>query len=114
QGNRLLIKGNYRQSFRDKETFELKVTQIEFMQDVLEKYGKGIRLMLHYKNLDNTLVERIYNIIFKNKGKKPFTIYLYDDNEQPLTFQSTKTGVRINKELYNQLETLPNAIVKLL
>ncbi|HNE50192.1 MAG TPA: DNA polymerase III subunit alpha, partial [Chitinophagales bacterium] len=114
QGNRLLIKGIYRPSFRDKEVFELKITQIEFMQDVMEKYGKGIRLMLHYKNLDNTIVDRIYNIISKYKGKKSFTIYLYDDNEQPLTFQSTKGGVRICKELYYLLDALPNTVVKII
>ncbi len=114
QGNRLLIKGYYRPSFRDKEMFELKISQIEFMQDVMEKYSKGMRLMLHYKNLDNTLVERIYNIVSKFKGKKAFTIYLYDDNEQPLTFQSTKGGVRICKELYYLLDTLPNTIVRII
>ena len=70
--------------------------------------------MIHYKNLDDTLVERIYKAVSKNQGKKPFTIYLYDDNEQPLTFQSTKTGIKITKDLYQQLNALPNTVVKLL
>jgi DNA polymerase-3 subunit alpha len=119
-GNRLLIKGMYKQSYRDKDkdkenaTYELRINQIEFLQDVLEKYAKGLRVLIHYKNLDDTLVERIYKAVSKNQGKKPFTIYLYDDNEQPLTFQSTKTGIKITKDLYQQLNALPNTVVKLL
>lgn len=113
QGNRLLLKGFYKQSYRDKEKYELKVNQMEFLQDVLEKYGKGMRLMMHYKNLDDNKVEKIYKIISKHHGKKPFTIYLYDDNEQPLTFQSAKTGVKIGKDLIEQLSEIPNIAVKL-
>ncbi|HRI35443.1 MAG TPA: hypothetical protein PLD02_16960, partial [Saprospiraceae bacterium] len=113
QGNRLLLKGFYKQSYRDKEKYELKVNQMEFLQDVLEKYGKGIRLMMHYKNLDDNKVEKIYKVISKHHGKKPFTIYLYDDNEQPLTFQSAKTGVKISKDLIEQLSEIPNIAVKL-
>lgn len=114
QGNRLLLKGFYKQSYRDKEKFELKVNQMEFLQDVLEKYGKGIRLMMHYKNLDDNKVEKIYKIISKHHGKKPFTIYLYDDNEQPLTFQSAKTGIKISKDLIEQLGEIQNIAVKLI
>jgi DNA polymerase-3 subunit alpha len=114
QGHRLLVKGNYKQSFRDKTKYDLRVNQIEFLQDVLEKYGKELRLMLHYKHLDNDKVERIYKTISKHQGRKPFRVYLYDDNEQPLTFQSSKTGVRISKDLYNDLSEIPNVAVKLM
>jgi DNA polymerase-3 subunit alpha len=113
-GNRLLLKGVYRPSFRDRTTYELSVNQMEFMQDVLEKYCKGLRLMLHYKNLNEATVDRIYKIISKHNGKKPFTIYLYDDNEQPLTFQSGKTGVRITKDLFYLLSEIPDIAVKLI
>ncbi|MBK6274944.1 MAG: hypothetical protein IPF58_09680 [Saprospirales bacterium] len=51
-GNRLLLKGFYKTSYRDPEKYELNVTQMEFMQDVLEKYGKGMRVMLDYNKLD--------------------------------------------------------------
>jgi len=109
-----MIKGMYKQSYRDKEKYELKVTQIEFLQDVLEKYGREIRLMLHYKYLDEQKVESIYKVISKHNGKKPFSIYLYDDNEQPLTFQSSKTGVKISKDIFNLLGEIPNIAVKLI
>jgi DNA polymerase-3 subunit alpha len=113
-GNRLLLKGFYRPSYRDKTKYEMKVNQMEFMQDVLEKYGKGMRLMMHYKNLDEEKVDKIFKIVSKHQGKKPFTIYLYDDNEQPLTFQSSKTGVKVSKDLYNALSIISNIAVKLI
>ena len=113
-GNRLLLKGYYRPSYRDKTKYEMKVNQMEFMQDVLEKYGKGMRLMMHYKNLDEEKVDKIFKIVSKHQGKKPFTIYLYDDNEQPLTFQSSKTGVKVSKDLYNALSIISNIAVKLI
>ncbi len=114
QGHRLLLKGFYNQSYRDKEKYELKVNQMEFLQDVLEKYCKGLRLMMNYKNLDEPTVDKIYKIISKHHGKKPFTIYLYDDNDQPLTFQSGKTGVKISKDLFNLLSEIPNIVPKLI
>ncbi|MFN8260278.1 MAG: DNA polymerase III subunit alpha [Chitinophagales bacterium] len=114
QGNRLMLKGFYKQSYRDREKYELKISQIEFLQDVLEKYSKGLRIMMHYKNLDEAIVERIYKIVSKHQGKKPFTVYLYDDNDQPLTFQSGKTGVRISKDLFHLLSEIPDIVVKLI
>lgn len=122
-GNRLLLKCQYKRKYVDKEKenasaepeYELRVQQIEFLQDVLEKYAlKGLRVMLHYKHIDDELVEKIYKIVSKHKGKRPFSIYLFDDNEQPLSFQSSKLGVKISKELYQQLKALPNIAVKIL
>ena len=114
QGNRLFIKGIYKQSFRDQNKYELRITQIDFLQDVLERYGKGLRILMHYKDMNEAKVDKIYNIVSKYKGKKPFSFYLYDDNEQPLTFQSTKVGVKLENELINQLKYIPNIVVKLL
>jgi DNA polymerase III subunit alpha len=114
QGNRLMIKGNYKPSFRDKETYELRLTQIEFIQDVLEKRVRELRLFMHYKDLSEAKVEEIYKIISKHKGKKPFTIYLFDDNDQPLTFQSSKTGISVSNELFFKLSEIENIAVKLI
>lgn len=69
---------------------------------------------MHYKDMNEAKVDKIYNIVSKYKGKKPFSFYLYDDNEQPLTFQSTKVGVKLENELINQLKYIPNIVVKLL
>ena len=114
-GNRLLLKGFYKTSYRDPEKYELNVTQMEFMQDVLEKYGKGMRVMLDYNKLDEQKVEKIYKIVSKHTGKKPFTVYLYDDAEAaPLTFQSSKTGIRVSTDLFEQLAEIPDIAVKLI
>lgn len=114
QGNRLLIKGIYKRSFRDKETYEFRITQMEFIQDVLEKYVKELRLFMHYKNLTEEKVEEIYKIIARHKGKKRFTIYLFDDNDKPLTFQSTKTGVTVSNELFVELSAINDIAVKVI
>lgn len=113
-GNRLLLKGNYKKSFRDPEKYELNISQIEFMQDVMEKNSKELRIMLHYKNLTEDLVDRIYKIVSKHSGKKPMTLYLFEDNQPPLRFHSNKTGVTITKELISQLEMLPNIRIKVM
>lgn len=113
QGNRLYIKGFYKKSFRDPEKYEIKINQIEFLQDVLEKYSKNIQVLIHYKNLDDVLVERIYKLVSKNQGKKAFAIYLFDEGEQPLTFHSNKIRINITKELYQNLSIIPNLLVKL-
>jgi DNA polymerase III alpha subunit len=113
--NALLLKGFYKTSYRDPEKYELNVTQMEFMQDVLEKYGKGMRVMLDYNKLDEQKVEKIYKIVSKHTGKKPFTVYLYDDAEAaPLTFQSSKTGIRVSTDLFEQLAEIPDIAVKLI
>lgn len=114
QGNRLFIKGFYRQSYRDKERYELKISQIDFMQDLLEKNGKGILVMMHYKYLEENLVDKIYKIVSKHSGKKMFQLYLFEDNEAPLRFKSEKTAVKVTKDLYNELRILPNIKVKVL
>ena len=114
QGNRLLLKGFYRQSYRDKERYDLKVSQIEFIQDVLEKYGKGIHLMMNYKYLESTLIDRIYKVVAKHSGKKLFRLYLYEENEPPLRFQSEKIGVKLTKDLFNELRLIQNLTVKLI
>ncbi len=114
QGNRILIKGTYKKSFRDENTYELRINQMEFLQDVLDKFAKGVRIYMHYKDLDEHKIEHIFKVVNKHKGKKAFTIYLFDDNDQPLTFHSGKTSVSISKELFNQLNAIPNVAVKLI
>jgi len=112
-GNRLFIKGKYQKSFRDKEKNELKVLEIEFLQDIMEKHCKELRLMMHYSTLDDQKIENIYKIISKHKGNKKFVLYLFDNNEQPLSFKSGKSGVKVSKELVEQLRRIPEVAVKI-
>jgi DNA polymerase-3 subunit alpha len=113
-GTRLVLRGHYKPSFRDKERFDLKVYNLEYLQDLLEKNAKSLRILMHYRDLDETLVDKIFAILQKHKGKKPFSIYLFDDTEQPLPFSSNKIAVNINKELYKELENIVTIKTKIL
>ncbi len=114
QGNRLLIKGIYRPSYRDKTQYELKIQSIEFIQDVLEKYCRGIRVILNYKELDEAKVSAIYKVVHKHSGKRVFEVYLVDDNDQPLSFRSEKSGVKVSKDLFDLLSEIEGLRVRLI
>ena len=76
--------------------------------------AKGIRVFLHYQQLTEGLVDTLYKIAHKHKGKRVFQIYLYDDNDQPLTFSSGKVGVKISNALFQELQSVAGIGVKLL
>ena len=70
---------------------------------------------MHYASLNEKFVDEIYGVLQKHKGKKPFKVYLLDDNknEETLSFANKKFGVNITKDLYNELDEIRNIIVKL-
>ncbi|MEZ5026962.1 MAG: DNA polymerase III subunit alpha [Chitinophagales bacterium] len=106
QGNRLYINGCYKQSYRDKAKNVLKIYSIEYLQDVLENHSKGLKIVIQYKYLEEALIDQLYKVISKHKGKKKLTINLYDDEDKPLSFESSKINVTISKSLMKALEDI--------
>lgn len=113
-GTRLVLRGNYRPSFRDKEKFEIKINSLSYLQDLLEKNAKSIRIMIKYSDLDNQLVDKIFSVLQKHKGKKSFTIYLFDNTEQALPFSSNKISINITKELCDELDQITKIKTKVI
>lgn len=114
-GTLVVLRGKYIPSFRDKAIFELRINSIEYLHDLMEKSAKSLSIFMHYASLNEKFVDELYGVLQKHKGRKPFKVYLLDDNknDETLSFANKKFGVNITKDLYRELDDMRNIIVKL-
>ncbi|MDD4829393.1 MAG: hypothetical protein PHE13_02710, partial [Bacteroidales bacterium] len=81
-----------------KDTLEFKILQIEQLDEVLDKYGKAIKLIIPIENIKPNFVEKITKIAKKSKGKSHLTFFVKDVSEDiEVTLKSRKHLISINK-----------------
>jgi len=81
-----------------KDTLEFKILQIEQLDEVLDKYGKAIKLIIPIENIKPNFVEKITKIAKKSKGKSHLTFFIKDVSEDiEVTLKSRKHLISINK-----------------
>jgi hypothetical protein len=72
--------------------------QIEQLDEVLDKYGKAIKLIIPIENIKPNFVEKITKIAKKSKGKSHLTFFVKDVSEDiEVTLKSRKHLISINK-----------------
>ncbi|MBT8318412.1 MAG: DNA polymerase III subunit alpha [Lutibacter sp.] len=85
-------------------------TDIQILQDVLEKHSKKITLQLELKKITKNSVENLHTILKENEGDVPVNVLVYDLSEKmKLTMPSRSVKVKVDNDF---LKTLENEEIK--
>jgi DNA polymerase-3 subunit alpha len=81
-------------------------TDIQILQDVLEKQSKKITLQLELKKLNKDSIEHLHTLLKENEGKVPLHILVYDLAEKmKLTMPSRSIKVNVDTNFLKMLES---------
>lgn len=108
--NFLFITGRVNnRKFADKEEIEFKVTQIDLLSEIKNKYVKSIQLKMSINSLNENLIDLLDNTLKKNKGNCKLTITIEDAAEKiKIDMPSLAGGISLNEETISLLEELKN------
>ncbi len=113
-GNRLLFQGFLRPYYNDNERYEFKISNIQYLQDVLELKAKGMVVAALYTDVNDEFIDILFKLLKKNKGKKIFYLYLIDENNEKLQFHSKSYMVEISETFILNLSKFLPCKVKII
>jgi len=83
-----------------REEYELKITKIELLSDVLDKYTKRIDLGIKLHDISSKTVEELKENIEKNPGKTPLNFHIYGDNQEVLHLSLSRQKVNAREFIH--------------
>lgn len=109
-GSKLLVIAEYKPQYYNKDKFEFKIIDVQFLVDVMEKGTKGIAFSIPYDFIDSEIIDKIDYIITKNKGKKNLEIHLTSTvmNNKIVLFSRSRM-IDINKATIELFKEIPNS-----
>lgn len=108
KGAKLLLVADYKLHPFQQDKYELKVADVQFMTDVMDKMAKGIKLQVPYDLVDDELIEKLSDIAINNKGDKSLQVQLISKEmkNDVLLFSRSKL-IKVNKEILEKLSEIP-------
>ena len=114
-GNRVLISGKYALRYNQPDQFELKISKVEFLSNLVDEKVKGIRLFLPYNLVDAEMIDNLESLFKKNKGKKQLSVHLNTGNiSNGVPLYSRTVMVDVTKQLITALSELEKVDFKLI
>ncbi|GAB1418099.1 DNA polymerase III subunit alpha [Bacteroidales bacterium] len=106
-GTFVLIHASVQPSFRNKDEMELKVTDIQLLDNVLEQSGRPVRFNLHVDKMNNEMWKEFISLVKTHRhGKHRFSIVLLDgENNLNVRLVSRKNRIHA-AELLPKIENL--------
>jgi DNA polymerase III subunit alpha len=90
-GTSIHIKARVTNRYNQPDQFELKISQMTLLADVMEKFPKQVTLFLPNDEIDELMVENVAHLVKTHKGSCPFKIIVTDKEQQiSLELQSRK------------------------
>jgi len=96
----LRIRGQVGERFRKEGDWEFKITAIELLSELRDKFAKCITIQIPIQRINDDIIAQIYSIIEDNKAnteqqncKLNFTVY---DNEKNISLELPSKSLRIN------------------
>ncbi len=103
----IYVKGKYQQSWRDETLFELRIAEIQLLDEVGNSKIKGIAINLPIQNLTEQLIEQLDEICEKFKGEQQFSVNLMDvSNKLLLQLDSKNKRINADSLFISELEKL--------
>ena len=82
EGASVFIKANVRLKYNSSDQYELKITNISLLADVIEKYSNKLIMKIPLTELNDSFIIKLKNQIKNNKGKNKFFIQVVDKSEK--------------------------------
>lgn len=111
----LYIKGKVQQRWRDSDQWEFKISTIDLLSEVKEKYTKSVKLTLELAQVSEEFVEQITSLFNKTSGTIPVKLAVLDTDEKlAVELPSRSTRIKPTTELLEKLEEFNGLKVELL
>ena len=106
-GYYLFIKGRVDARWGKEDDLEFKISSVEMLTEVREKYFKTIKLELNLDTINDNLVSNIYEKIKGNAGSVAVNFIITSSKEQmALSMRSSKYAISIKNELLKSFEEI--------
>lgn len=106
-GYYLYIKGRVENRWGKEDDFEFKISSIEMLTDVREKYIKTISIEVDLERLDDKFITLIYDKIKGNDGSASLNFIVTNRKEQmAISMRSSKFKVTLSNELLQSFDEL--------
>jgi DNA polymerase III subunit alpha len=106
-GYYLFIKGRVENRWGKEDDFEFKISSIEMLTDVREKYIKNISVELDVERLDDKFINLIYDKIKVNDGNATINFIVNSRKEQmAISMRSSKYKVSLTNEMLHFFDEL--------
>ena len=103
----IYVKGKYQKSWRDETKFELRINEIQLLDEVGNEKIKGIMLNLPIQMLTPQLIDHLDQICEKYKGEQQFSVNLLDvANKILLQLDSGNKRINADSLFIQELEKL--------
>lgn len=103
-----------RPRFRDSEQLELKVQQIELLQDIRNRKLKALRLRMQLNDVKEQSINQLKALLEQFPGDIPLQLQVVDWEGQMATqLKSQQGGVEPTNALFKALEALPEIEIRL-
>lgn len=113
EGFFLLITASAQKRFKPEDDFELKITDVMLLSDVLEKRVQSITLILSIDDLNVELVDKIDALANKHTGNCRLSFIIHDQSEElSITYKAEKYKVSAQMFL-RELESVPEVTFKI-
>ncbi|MCO5231679.1 MAG: DNA polymerase III subunit alpha [Chitinophagales bacterium] len=100
----LRISGIYRPRFKDSTDYSFRVSEIDYLNTLMEKEGKFLEISLNGKRTNYNTVNHLLAITSKYKGKFALRISLDTDKDKaPIVLRSKSAKVNLNSNLIDEL-----------
>jgi DNA polymerase-3 subunit alpha len=93
----LYVKGKYQQSWRDDTVFELRINEIQLLDEVGNKKIKGIAVSIPIQLLTHQLIDNLDQVCQKHQGEQQFSVNILDVS-QKIVLQLDSKNKRINAD----------------
>ena len=116
-GNMILVTGRYQPRKYNKDEYEFKVTSMELLDEVKEKYTNSVLLELESTHLTTSKVQDLVATIKEYPGTYNLEVQLRDITEEGMRLRSPMTSRTIKidptQEFIEQVEEVSGGVVKL-
>ena len=93
----IYVKGKYQQSWRDETQYELRISEIQLLNEIGNAKIKGIAVNLPIQALTPQMIDNLDQICKKYKGEQQFSVNLLDVSNK-LVLQLDSQNKRINAD----------------
>lgn len=107
QNARLRISGMLRPRFRDSKDYTFKVSQIDYLNTVMDKEAQFLDIGINGRSVTAETIQSISELVKKHKGDKALRVTIDTDRKKvPISLKSNSIKVNINTELLTKIEEL--------
>jgi DNA polymerase-3 subunit alpha len=103
----IYIKGKNQQSWRDETQYELRINEIQLLDEIGNSKIRGIAINLPIQLLTTVLIDQLDEVCGKHKGEQQFSVNLLDlDKKVMLQLDSKNKRINADSMFTNELDKL--------